>query len=108
MQQEPMPDEATPGETLVRALGALWLHWCVQPEGAIPPHLLDIEAVARVVGVEVEHFQEGELDEKGVLFLHLPGEVLVIDFTREFPWRLIDVCKWGRRQEWRELWRRTA
>ncbi len=104
-----MPEEATPGEMLLRALGALWLHWRLEPKGSIPPpHQLDIEAVALLVGVEVEHFQSGEYEEKGVLFLHLPGEVLVIDYRREFPWKLLDVCAWGRRQEWREHWRRAA
>lgn len=106
-----MPDEGTdptPGEMLLRALGALWLRWCLEPEESIPPHRLDIEAVARMVGVEVEHFQEGELDDKGVLFLHLPGEVIIIDYRQEFPWKLLDVCAWGRRQEWRDHWRRAA
>ena len=110
MRREPLPEEATPGEILLRALGALWLHWCLEPEKSAPPHRLDIEAVARTVGVwsEVEHIQEGELDEKGVLYLHLPAEVLVIDYRQEFPWKLLDVGEWGRRQERRDFWRRAA
>jgi hypothetical protein len=111
VRQEPMSDEGadpTPGEMLLRALGALWLRWRLEPKGSIPPHRLDVEAVALVIGVEVEHFQEGELDDKDVLFLHLPGEVLVIDYRQEFPWKLLDVRAWGRRQEWHDLWRRAA
>lgn len=103
-----MPEEATPGEMLLRVLGGLWLRWRLEPETSIPPQCIDIEVVARMRGVEVEHFQEGELDDAGVVFLHLPGEVLVIDYRQEFPWRLLDVRAWGRRQEWRDLWRRTA
>jgi hypothetical protein len=64
----------------------------------------DIETVARVVGVwsEVEHFQEGEGHDEGVLFLHLPSEVLVIDCLQEFPWKLLDAREWARRQERRD------
>lgn len=116
MRQEPTPPdddvaEPTPGEMLLRALGALWLYWQLDPEGSVQPHQLDmndIETVARVIGVwsEVEHFQEGEDDDEGVLFLHMPSEVLVIDNLQEFPWKLLDAREWARRRERGDSWRR--
>ncbi len=62
----------------------------------------------RWVCAPVEYAQEGEYEEKGVLYLHLPAEVLVIDYRREFPWRLLGLDEWGEQQERRDFLRRAA
>jgi len=103
-------NELTPGERLLYSLGQMYQHWRAGVTGALPPHLIDIQAVARTrwVCTWVEYVQEGERDEQGIIYAHLPGEVLVIDFKREFPWRLLGLEEWGERQEMREHLRRAA
>ena len=113
MQQEPTPEQvtdSTPGERLFYALGQLYRRWRADPARSVPPHRLNIEAVARMrwVCAHIEYVQEGEHEEKGIVFLHLPSEVLLIDYRREFPWRLLSVEEWGERQEWSERLRREA
>ncbi len=99
--------EPTPGERLLYALGQLWWGWRVDPEGSVPPRRLDIEAVARAVGVwcDVEFLQEGEGEDGGECYVHFAGEVLVGDHSERFPWTLIDPREWARLQEVREFWR---
>jgi hypothetical protein len=52
---------------------------------------------------DIEFVQEG--DGEPVLHLHFASEVLTVDRRREFPWQLLDVWEWARRQETREFWR---
>jgi len=113
LQQEPTPEQvtdSTPGERLLYALGQHYRRWRSGVEDAVPPHRIDIGAVARMrwVCAHIEYVQGGEHEEKGVVFLHLPSDVLVIDYRREFPWRLLSVEEWGERQEWGERLRREA
>lgn len=116
MRPEPTPKRitdataTTPGERLLYALGQHYLRWRREPTRYEPPHRIDALAVARSrwVSAQVEYIQEGEHEDKGLLFLHLPGEVIVIDYRREFPWRLTRLDEWGERQEWREHLRREA
>ena len=107
---EPTPDEfaePTPGERLLYALGQLWWRWRVSPESAVPPRRLDIEAVARMLGVwsEVEFVQEGDGEDGSESYVHFAGEVLVADHSERFPWTLMDPREWAGRQEAREFWR---
>jgi hypothetical protein len=110
LPQQPTPKritDPTPGERLLYALGQHHRRWCADPTRYVPPHRLDVLAVARTrwVCAQVEYVQEGEHEYPGVLYLHLPSEVIVIDYRREFPWRLASLEAWGERQEWREFLR---
>jgi hypothetical protein len=94
-------DRPTPGE---RLLGQLHRQW---REGTTltPPHEVDVEAVAKALGVwgDVEFVQEGE--DEPARHLHFADEVLTIDLSRELPWRLLDVWEWASVQETRDFWR---
>jgi hypothetical protein len=98
----------TPGERLLYALGQLYRQWSVRAT-LTPPDEVDVEAVARMLGVwtDIEFIQDGdsEGDGEGARHLHFAGEVLTIDRYREFPWTLLDVWEWARVQEAREFWR---
>ncbi len=104
-RQEP----TTPGERVLDALGHLYEHWRSGAAGAVAPGRLDVEAVARLVGVseEVEFIQGGPEDakEEGRTHIHFGSEVLTIDPSQEFPWRLEGVMEWAGRQERRAFWR---
>lgn len=113
MRRKPTPDEvadATPGERLLYALGQLYLRWRHDPATFAPPHQLDLQDVARTrwVCATVEYVQEGEFEDEGLLFLHLPSEVIVIDYRQQFPWRLLGLDEWGECQERRDFLRREA
>jgi hypothetical protein len=92
-------DSLKPGERLFFALGQLYSRWST---GRSPTHPreIDVEDLARILGVwnEVEFVQEAASD-KRLLRLHFPGEVLVIDRERVFPWRLLDAWEWASEQE---------
>lgn len=100
------PGEPTPGERLLYALGQLYKQWH-RRSTLTPPHEVDVEAVARMLGIwpEVEFLQDGEDEEEPAQYLHLPGEVLVIDSRREFPWQLLSDSEWAHEQERKEFWR---
>jgi hypothetical protein len=90
--------QPTPGEHLIYVLGQLYRRWYAGT-GRTPPREVDIEALARTLGVwpEVEFACE---DRRGNLIrLHLPTEVLVIERDRDFPWRLLNVWEWAIEQE---------
>jgi hypothetical protein len=97
--------ELTPGERLLYALGQLHRQWHVRAT-LTPPGEVDIEAVARMLGVwtDVEFVQEGGED-GGEQYIHFAGEVLTVDRRREFPWTLLDMWEWAREQETSEFWR---
>jgi len=83
------------------------LHRKCRVRAALAPHgEVDVEAVAKLLGVwsEVEFVQDEDGDE-GRQHFHFPSEVLVVDHRCGFPWQLIDVWEWARRQEAREFWR---
>ncbi len=97
-------EEPTPGERLLYALGQLYKQWHVRAT-LTPPHEVDVEAIARMLGVwtEVEFVQVGEdADEE---YLHLPTEVLLIDRRQAFPWQLMDPFEWAIELERKEFWR---
>lgn len=98
--------EPTPGERLLYGLGLLYRRWAASLPDAIPPHRIDVEALARSLGVwsEVEFVQVDE-DDPELQYFHLPGEVLVIDHRVEFPWQLLSTSEWGQGQEQKEFWR---
>jgi len=100
------PGEPTPGERLLYALGQLFKQWHVRAT-LTPPHEVDVEAVAKMLGVwtEVEFIQDGEDEDRPAQYLHLPSEVLVIDPREEFPWRLLADFEWAQEQERKEFWR---
>lgn len=84
------------------------LHRQCRVRAALAPHgEVDVEAVAKLLGVwsEVEFVQEGDGEDEPALHLHFAGEVLVVDRRCGFPWQLLDVWEWARRQEAREFWR---
>jgi hypothetical protein len=90
--------EPTPGERLIYVLGQLYRRWHAGT-GPTAPCEVDIEALARILGVwpEVEFVQE---DRRGNLVrLHLPTEVFVVERANDFPWRLLNVWEWGLEQE---------
>jgi hypothetical protein len=96
----------TPGERLLYALRQL--HRQRRGHAAsTPPDEVDVEAVAKALGIwgEVEFVQEVEGDGEPSRHLHFAGEVLVVDHRCGFPWQLLDVWEWARRQEAREFWR---
>lgn len=99
----------TPGERVLDVLGHLYEHWRSGADDAVLPRRIDVQAVARLVGVSeaVEFIQGGaeDAEEEGHTFIHFPSEVLAIDPRKDFPWRLLDVFEWARRQEMREFWR---
>lgn len=96
----------TPGGRLLYALGQLHKQWQVRAT-LTPPGEVDVEAVARMLGVwgDVEFAQDEEGGDRPALHLHFAGEVLTVDRRREFPWLLLDVWEWARWQEEREFWR---
>jgi hypothetical protein len=101
--------QPTPGERLLYALGQLHRQWHVRAT-LTPPDEVDVEAVARMLGVwaDIEFIQDEEGDEDGgepALHLHFTREVLTVDRRREFPWTLLGVWEWARRQETRDFWR---
>ncbi len=101
------PGEPTPGERLLYALGQLFKQWHVRAS-LTPPHEVDVEAVAKMLGIwaDVEFIQDGEDEDEPALYLHLPHEVLVVDSRRpEFPWRLLADFEWAQEQEVKEFWR---
>lgn len=104
-RQEP----TTPGERVLDVLGHLYEHWRCGGAGAVVPRRVDVEAVARLVGVseEVEFTQGGpeDAEEDGRTHVHFGAEVLTVDPSQEFPWRLEGVMEWAERQRWREFWR---
>jgi hypothetical protein len=72
------PAEPTPGERLLYALGQLFKQWHVRAT-LTPPHEVDVEAVAKMLGVwgAVEFAQNADDEDEPTWYLHLPGEVLV-------------------------------
>jgi hypothetical protein len=101
--------EVAPGERLLYALGQLHRQWGVRAT-LTPPGKVDVEAVAQMLGVwgDVEFVQAGDDEgdgDDGEQFIHFAGEVLAVDRRREFPWTLLDVWEWARRQETRDFWR---
>ena len=88
------------------ALGQLHKQWRVRAT-LTPPDEVDVEALARMIGVwgEVEFVQDGDDEGEPALHLHFADEVLTVDRRREFPWQLLDVWEWARKQEVREFWR---
>jgi len=98
------PGEPTPGERLIYALGQLFKQWHVRAS-LTPPHEVDVEAVARMLGVwgEVEFVQDDE--DEPAQYLHFPDEVVVIDCREEYPWRLLTDFEWAEEMERNELWR---
>jgi hypothetical protein len=97
--------EPTPGERLLYALGQLYRRWRRGLEGSVPPYRIDVEAVAKFLGVwaDVEFVQEDE--DAPTQYLHFPTEVLLIDQRQEFPWQLLTDWEWGKEQEYAEFWR---
>lgn len=96
----------TPGERLLYALGQLYRQWHVRAT-LTPPDEVDVEAVARMLGVwtDIEFVQDEEDEGEPALHLHFAGEVLTIDRRREFPWQLLGVWEWAQAQETRDFWR---
>jgi hypothetical protein len=58
--------EPTPGERLLYALGQLYRQWYIRAT-LTPPGKVDVEAVAKMLGVwgEVEFVQDGEDEDSG-------------------------------------------
>ena len=100
---EPIPDEPTPGERLLYVLGQLYRRWRTGT-GRTSPHEVDVEALARMLGLwsEIEFVQDSEGG--GERYIHFPTDVLVIDDQQDFPWRLLSIWEWGRQQELKEFW----
>ena len=98
--------EPTPGERLFYALGQIYRRWHTG-KALVCPWRLDVEELARLLGLwsEVE-FAQDETTEN-VTYLHFPTEVLVIDRGQQFPWRLLDTWEWALEQEWGEAWRQS-
>ena len=98
----------TPGERLLYALGQLYRQWHVRAT-LTPPDEVDVEAVAKMLGVwtDIEFVQDEEEGGDGEMaqHLHFAGEVLTVDRRREFPWLLLDMWEWAQAQETRDFWR---
>jgi hypothetical protein len=96
--------EPTPGERLFYALGQIYRRWHTG-RALVCPWRLDVEELARLLGLwnEVEFAQEDETA-KGVIYLHFPTEVLVVDHGQQFPWRLLNTWEWAIEQEHKEFW----
>jgi hypothetical protein len=123
MWQEPTPKkitdatdatDTTPGERMLYALGQMHRRWRAGTKGAVPPHRVNVEAVARIIGAwgEVEFIQGADSeDERSArraeerFYIHFPSEVIVFDPRCDFPWLLLGVFEWAERQEVREFWR---
>ena len=95
----------TPGERLLYALGQLYrLHR--RKRLPVHPRVLDIEDLARVIGVaeELEFVTE---DRNGRSY-HFPSEVLRVNSDERFPWRLMTVWEWADEQRldasWADWW----
>lgn len=98
---EPQDAPATPGERLLYALGQLYRLW---RQGQLPVHpdVLDIEDVARVIGVAGQ-LEMVTTDAKGKTY-HFPGEVLVVRQGERFPWRLATLEEWAAAQDVDSFW----
>lgn len=94
--------QPTPGERLFYTLGQLYRRWH-SGRGSTAPQEVDVEALARTLGVwrEVEFAEADSSGER----LHFPAEVLLIERAREFPWRLLNVWEWALEQERQERYR---
>jgi hypothetical protein len=60
----------------------------------LAPANFAIEDLARIIGVrqQVEFMSEHRIRRCH----HLPGEVLVVDPSQPFPWRLMELDNWAR------------
>jgi hypothetical protein len=77
------------------------VHAALAPQGEV-----DVEAVAKLLGLwDAVEFVQDEDGDEGQQHFHFPSEVLVVDRRCPFPWVLLDVWEWARRQEAREFWR---
>jgi hypothetical protein len=99
-------DEAlaeTPGERLLYTLGQIYRRWHTG-KALVCPWSLDVEDLARLLGIwsDIEFIQTDETN--SVSYLHFPSEVLVIDRSQQFPWRLIDTWEWASEQDIEEFW----
>lgn len=94
--------QPTPGERLFYTLGQLYRRWRAGI-GRTAPRDVDVEGLARTLGVwrDVEFAEADASGER----LHFPTEVLLIDPTREFPWRLLNVWEWAIEREREEQYR---
>ncbi len=97
-------DERAPGEKLFRVLELFYERWHMG-RGQTSPHEVDIEALARSLGLwsEVEYVQDN--DEEAEQYLHFQSQVLVIDHQQEFPWQLLSIDEWVRDLEMKDFWR---
>jgi hypothetical protein len=88
------PEEApTPGERLLYVLGQLYrLHRA--GELSMRPQDVDVEVVARLIGVSSE-LEFSTCDGLGGTHYHFPAEVLHLDPDSEFPWRLLGLWEWA-------------
>jgi hypothetical protein len=102
--REPPSDESppSPGERLLHALGQLHrLHLCGRLP--VPPSTLDIEDLARIVGVwsDLEFVVK---DDEGSRY-HFAGEVLCISADRPEMIRLLFVWEFAAQQDLNDWWR---
>jgi len=86
----------TPGEQLFDCLGQLYRRWHTG-QSETPPSDVDVQRFARLL--DVWRALEFAQDDGGVVFLHFPNEVLVIDARQEFPWRLLSAWEWAAERE---------
>jgi hypothetical protein len=95
----------TPGERVLYALGQLYrLHLA----GRLPvhPNAFDVEDVVRILGLTAA--LEFVTEDRHGQHYHFPAEVLYVNPTQPFPWRLLGAWEWAGEQEadsfWAEGW----
>lgn len=91
----------TPGERLLYALGQLYrLHHAGQLE--VDPGAFDVENLARIIGVQAD--LEFAVEDRSGSHYHFPGEVICVEPSKPFPWRLLDVWEFAAEQNPRPPW----
>jgi hypothetical protein len=95
-------DQPTPGERLLYVLGQLYR---LYHAGAlnVHPQEVDVEEVARLIGVSSELEPLTSHDRLGTHY-HFPSEVLYQDSTSEFPWHLMGIFEWAAFEEANAFW----
>ena len=91
----------TPGERVRFALAQLYrLH----NTGKLPfhPSALDVEDLARVIGVGDEY--EFSTEDRTGQHFHFRNEVLTYDPEQRFPWQLRTTWEWAAEQEMNSYW----
>lgn len=94
-------DGSTPGERVLFAFGQLYrLHRAGVLR--VHPRALSVTDVARIIGV-ADAIEFSSEDRQGEHH-HFGAEVIHVDLTQRFPWRLLGTWEWAAEREINSFW----